>query len=139
MGHASARSGSQCRGKPQGRLHPRALGLLHGRRWNLLPRFRACHLLLQRRLLPNHGAITLGDSVHEAFYLTHQLVEACKVQLLTLSCARSPSDFKVVDDQTVEETYRIVQDNYTGNEFGKLEWEAAKRKMETEQGVGYKE
>jgi len=90
-------------------------------------------------LLPNHGAITLGDSVHEAFYLTHQLVEACKVQLLTLSCARSPSDFKVVDDQTVEETYRIVQDNYTGNEFGKLEWEAAKRKMETEQGVGYKE
>ena len=66
-------------------------------------------------------------------------MEACKVQLLTLSCARSPSDFKVVDDQTVEETYRIVQDNYTGNEFGKLEWEAAKRKMETEQGVGYKE
>jgi len=39
----------------------------------------------------------------------------------------------------VDKTYRIVQDNYTGNEFGKLEWEAVKRKMESQQGSGYKE
>ncbi len=90
-------------------------------------------------LLPNHGAITIGDSVHEAFYLTYQLVEACKVQLMTLSCARSDADYSVVDPATVEATYRIVQDNYTGNEFGKMEWDAAKRKMEAEQGLGYKD
>ena len=45
----------------------------------------------------------------------------------------------VVDEQTVEETYRIVQDNYTGNEFGKLEWEAAKRKMLVQPGPNYAE
>lgn len=88
-------------------------------------------------LLPNHGAITIGDSVHEAFYLTYQLVEACKVQLMTLSCARSDVDYSVVDEQTVEATYQIVQDNYTGNPFGKLEWEAAKRKMQAEAGGAY--
>ena len=47
-------------------------------------------------LLPNHGAITLGKSVHEAFYLTHQLVEACKVQIMTQSSANSRSGYSVV-------------------------------------------
>ena len=36
-------------------------------------------------LLPNHGD---GDSIHEAFYLTHQLVEACKVQIMTQKFAK---------------------------------------------------
>ena len=75
--------------------------------------------------------------VHEAFYLTHQLVEACKVQIMTQSNSRS--GYSVVDEQIVEETYRIVQNNYTGNEFGKLEWDAVKRKMESQKGSGYKE
>ncbi len=90
-------------------------------------------------LLPNHGAITLGKSVHEAFYLTHQLVEACKVQIMTQSSANSQSGYSVVDEQIVDETYRIVQNNYTGNEFGKLEWEAVKRKMIREYGPEYAE
>ena len=89
-------------------------------------------------MLPNHGAITLGDSVHEAFYLTHQLVQACKVQILTQSCAQSDSDISIVDESIVEETYQIVQNNYTGNEFGKMEWAAAKRKMKAELGTSYK-
>ena len=90
-------------------------------------------------LLPNHGAITIGETLHEAFYLTYELVEACKVQIMTQSCANSQTGYSVVDEQIVDETYRIVQNNYTGNEFGKLEWEAVKRKMESQQGTGYKE
>ena len=86
-------------------------------------------------MLPNHGAITIGGSVHEAFYLTYQLVQACKVQILTQSCSRSNSDILIVDEETVEQTYQIVQNNYTGNEFGKMEWDAAKRKMEAEQDL----
>lgn len=89
-------------------------------------------------LLPNHGAITIGDTLHEAFYLTYELVEACKVQILTQSCANSETGYSVVHEQIVDETYRIVQDNYTGDEFGKLEWEAVKRKMESEYGPDYK-
>jgi ribulose-5-phosphate 4-epimerase/fuculose-1-phosphate aldolase len=90
-------------------------------------------------LLPNHGAITIGDTLHEAFYLTYELVEACKVQIMTQSCANSQTGYSVVDEKIVDETYRIVQDNYTGNEFGKLEWDAVKRKMESERGTGYRQ
>ena len=90
-------------------------------------------------LLRNHGSITLGDSVHQAFYLTYQLVEACRVQLLTLSAAEGAGGYTVVPEQIVDETYRIVQNNYTGEPFGKLEWDAAKRKMEAAQGLGYRD
>ena len=90
-------------------------------------------------LLPNHGAITIGETLHEAFYLTYELVEACEVQIMTQSCANSPSGYSVVDEQIVDETYRIVQNNYTGNEFGKLEWDAVKRKMEAQLGTDYKQ
>ncbi len=81
-------------------------------------------------LLRNHGSITVGDTVHEAFFLTYQLVEACRVQVLTLSAAKSDSDYTTVPQSIVENTYRIVQDKYTGQDFGKLEWEAARRQME---------
>ena len=88
-------------------------------------------------LLRNHGSITVGDSLNEAFFLTYQLVEACRVQLLTLSASDSDSDFTVVPEPIVENTYRIVQDKYTGHEFGKLEWKAARRQMEAKYGTGY--
>ena len=64
-------------------------------------------------------------------------MEACKVQIMTQSCANSQTGYSVVDEQIVDETYRIVQNNYTGNEFGKLELEAVKRKMESQQGTNY--
>lgn len=81
-------------------------------------------------LLRNHGSITVGATVHEAFFLTYQLVEACRVQLHTLSASRSGEDFTTVPQPIVENTYRIVQDNYTGKSFGLLEWEAARRQAE---------
>ena len=89
-------------------------------------------------LLRNHGSITIGDTVHEAFYLTYELVKACKVQVLTQSMAQSDSDIAVVPDETVQRTFEIVQDNYTGEAFGRLEWEAAKRAMEADQGLEYR-
>ncbi|MBA4249218.1 MAG: hypothetical protein C0432_00650 [Candidatus Puniceispirillum sp.] len=36
--------------------------------------------------LENHGTISVGSSVEEAFFLTHHLEEACKVQCLCMSC-----------------------------------------------------
>ena len=37
-------------------------------------------------LLQNHGTVTTGTSIEEAFFFTHHLEEACRVQCLTLSC-----------------------------------------------------
>ena len=89
-------------------------------------------------MLRNHGPITVGKTVSEAFFLMYQLVEACKVQVQVLSMSKGPSDFSVVPDEVVEETYSIVQANYTGKPFGELEWLAAKRRMEKSQGLGYR-
>lgn len=88
-------------------------------------------------LLSNHGSITIGDTLHEAFFLTYQLVEACRVQILTLSACDSESDFALVPQPIIENTYRIVHDKYTGQDFGKLEWQAARRQMEARQGNFY--
>jgi ribulose-5-phosphate 4-epimerase/fuculose-1-phosphate aldolase len=37
-------------------------------------------------LLENHGTVTSGTTIEEAFFFTHHLEEACRVQCLTLSC-----------------------------------------------------
>jgi ribulose-5-phosphate 4-epimerase/fuculose-1-phosphate aldolase len=37
-------------------------------------------------LLDNHGTVTCGTTMEEAFYFTHHLEEACRTQCLTLSC-----------------------------------------------------
>ena len=88
-------------------------------------------------LLRNHGSITVGNSVHEAFFLMYQLIEACKVQVQVVASAGS-TGYSVVPDEIVEQTYKIVQANYTGQPFGKLEWAAMKRRMEKQQGETYK-
>jgi len=89
-------------------------------------------------LLRNHGSITVGESVHGAFFLTYQLVEACRVQLLSLSACKTDADLSTVPDAIVEKTYQIVQAKYTGEDFGKLEWDAARRQMQAEFGDGYR-
>ncbi len=36
-------------------------------------------------MLRNHGTVTCGSTIQEAFFYTHHLEEACKVQCLALS------------------------------------------------------
>lgn len=62
-------------------------------------------------LLRNHGPITVGKTVHEAFFLMYQLVEACRVQINVFT--NQNSSYYSVDKKIVEETYKIVQNNYT--------------------------
>ena len=62
----------------------------------------------------NHGCMTVGGSVHEAFFLMYQLIEACKVQLLcnipnTGDDARDLVGMSIVPDQIVADTYKIVR------------------------------
>ena len=37
-------------------------------------------------LLQNHGTVTTGATIEEAFFFTHHLEEACRVRCLTLAC-----------------------------------------------------
>lgn len=90
-------------------------------------------------LLRNHGSITIGDTVAEAFFLTYQLVEACRVQIMTLSASAGGSGHTVVPASVLERTYSIVQNRYTGLGFGELEWRAACRQMEAARGLQHRD
>ena len=41
-------------------------------------------------LLENHGFITAGETIHEAYFYLHHLQQACKIQCLTLAMTDKP-------------------------------------------------
>lgn len=38
--------------------------------------------LLQVLILRNHGLVALGESIEEAFHITHKLLKACEIQVM---------------------------------------------------------
>ncbi|XP_075050375.1 alpha-adducin isoform X6 [Mixophyes fleayi] len=57
---------------------------------NLGPRSRVL-------ILRNHGLVTMGETVEEAFYYIHQLVSACEIQVRTLASAGGPDNLVLLD------------------------------------------
>ncbi|XP_029808444.1 alpha-adducin [Suricata suricatta] len=62
-------------------------------------------LLIQKNLGPkskvlilrNHGLVSVGESVEEAFYYIHNLVVACEIQVRTLASAGGPDNLVLLD------------------------------------------
>ncbi|SFC45688.1 class II aldolase/adducin family protein [Pseudoalteromonas denitrificans] len=76
-------------------------------------------------MLPNHGALTLGPSVGEAFMRWADLQRACEVQVMALSTEKPliPIAQKVLD------TVKIQQNKvHTGSTGGQVSWPAMLRK-----------
>ncbi|XP_063780573.1 alpha-adducin isoform X9 [Pseudophryne corroboree] len=57
---------------------------------NLGPRSRVL-------ILRNHGLVTMGETVEEAFYYIHNLVSACEIQVRTLASAGGPDNLVLLD------------------------------------------
>ncbi len=76
-------------------------------------------------MLPNHGALTLGRSVGEAFMRWADLQRACEVQVMALSTEQPliPVRQEILD--TVREQARKVHSGSTG---GEIVWPAMLRK-----------
>lgn len=76
-------------------------------------------------VLRNHGLLTTGNTIAEAFNAMHRLELSCKTQLAAMGC-----DSRLVDvpKDVLEKTY----ENYlpgTRRPFGVLEWPALLRKL----------
>lgn len=84
-------------------------------------------------LMENHGCLTVGATVGEAYFRLLQLIRACEVQVDTplAGAAEVPAD-------RVDATFAITEKNYTGSPFGALEWKAAVRRMERAYGDAYR-
>jgi len=77
-------------------------------------------------ILRNHGLLTCGPTVGEAFNTMHRLELSCKTQIAALSCGR---EINPVPQDVVEKTYV----NYlpgTRRRFGVQEWPAMLRKLD---------
>ncbi|TAJ20786.1 MAG: class II aldolase/adducin family protein, partial [Dehalococcoidia bacterium] len=78
-------------------------------------------------ILKNHGLLTCGPTVPEAFNLMYQLENSCKAQIDALT-----SEVIVPDDDVVRHTANQYQPG-TRRPYGILEWPAMLRRLQYEQ------
>ena len=77
-------------------------------------------------ILRNHGALTVGRTVGEAFNWMHRLELACRSQLAAMACN---SPFAKVPPDVLEETWNNYQPG-TRRPYGLMEWPALLRKLD---------
>jgi ribulose-5-phosphate 4-epimerase/fuculose-1-phosphate aldolase len=77
-------------------------------------------------ILRNHGALTVGKSVGEAFNWAHRLELACHSQLAAMACN---TPFTKVAPDVLEETWNNYQPS-TRRPYGLMEWPALLRKLD---------
>jgi ribulose-5-phosphate 4-epimerase/fuculose-1-phosphate aldolase len=78
-------------------------------------------------ILRNHGLLTCGATVAEAFNLMLWLETACKAQVDTLAMGR---EIIVPDEVVLNRTARLYDPDV--RQFGQLEWEAMLRLLDRE-------
>jgi len=77
-------------------------------------------------ILRNHGLLTVGASIAEAFNNLYRLERACQVQVAALSCN---VELQLPPDAVVMESYRLYLPT-TRRPFGVLEWPALLAKLD---------
>jgi ribulose-5-phosphate 4-epimerase/fuculose-1-phosphate aldolase len=77
-------------------------------------------------ILRNHGALTVGNSVGEAFNWMHRLELACRSQVAAMSCN---TPLQKVSADVLEETWNNYQPG-TRRPYGLMEWPALLRKLD---------
>lgn len=82
-------------------------------------------------IMENHGLLTCGETVSEAFYFMYYLEKACRVQMATLSMER---DIIVPSDEACESAAVLFEDR---SYMRDLMWAAFKRKLDRE-SPGYR-
>ncbi len=77
-------------------------------------------------ILRNHGALTVGNTVGEAFNWMHRLELACRAQIGAMSCN---TPLQQVGQQVLEATWNNYQPG-TRRPYGVMEWPALLRKLD---------
>ncbi|MEA2834093.1 MAG: hypothetical protein QOG66_2295 [Methylobacteriaceae bacterium] len=77
-------------------------------------------------ILRNHGLLTVGRTIAEAFNAMHRLEMSCKSQLAAMACGVKLNE---VPEDIVEKTYMNYQPQVR-RPFGVMEWPALLRKLD---------
>ena len=90
-------------------------------------------------ILRNHGALTVGRTIGEAFLWMLRLEDACRQQVAGLSCGR---DVISLTDELIKKSVDVCVNGMPGSagasELGKRDWPALLRKLERERGASYR-
>jgi ribulose-5-phosphate 4-epimerase/fuculose-1-phosphate aldolase len=90
-------------------------------------------------ILRNHGALTVGRSIAEAFLWMLRLEQACRQQVEGLSCGR---DVIPLSADLIRKSVEVCVNGMPGSEgvseLGKRDWPALLRKLERERGTSYR-
>jgi ribulose-5-phosphate 4-epimerase/fuculose-1-phosphate aldolase len=77
-------------------------------------------------ILRNHGLLTVGPSIAQAFNLMYWLEMACKIQIDAMS---GGAELVKPSQSIVDETYQLYQPQ-TRRPFGEMEWPAMLRYLD---------
>ncbi|WP_424812458.1 class II aldolase/adducin family protein [Roseococcus sp. YIM B11640] len=77
-------------------------------------------------ILRNHGLLTVGRTIAEAFNAMHRLELSCKAQLAALACN---AEIHPVPQKVLDETYMNYQPQ-TRRPYGVMEWPGLLRKLD---------
>lgn len=77
-------------------------------------------------ILRNHGLLTVGRTVGEAFNWMHRLELSCRAQLAAMACN---VPLRKVPEKVIEETWNNYQPQ-TRRPYGKMEWPALLRMLD---------
>jgi ribulose-5-phosphate 4-epimerase/fuculose-1-phosphate aldolase len=77
-------------------------------------------------ILRNHGLLTVGKTIPEAFNAMHRLELSCRTQLAAMACN---TELNPVPRHVLEETYMNYQPQ-TRRPYGLMEWPALLRKLD---------
>ncbi|XP_034564726.1 alpha-adducin isoform X1 [Notolabrus celidotus] len=92
-------------------------------------------------ILRNHGLVTVGETVEEAFYYIHNLVTACEIQVRTLASAGGPDNLVMLDPGKYKARPRVPEPAGDGSsthpkwQVGEQEFEALMRMLDN---LGYR-
>ncbi|KAK2872246.1 hypothetical protein Q8A67_022143 [Cirrhinus molitorella] len=107
------------------------------------------NILIQKNLGPkskvlilrNHGLVSVGETVEEAFYYIHNLVTACEIQVRTLASAGGPDNLVMLDPLKYKSRPRHLEPVGDGSsphpkwQIGEQEFEALMRMLDN---LGYR-
>ncbi|XP_072228758.1 alpha-adducin isoform X10 [Leuresthes tenuis] len=92
-------------------------------------------------ILRNHGLVSVGETVEEAFYYIHNLVTACEIQVRTLASAGGPDNLVMLDPAKYKSRPRVPEPAGDGSsthpkwQVGEQEFEALMRMLDN---LGYR-
>jgi ribulose-5-phosphate 4-epimerase/fuculose-1-phosphate aldolase len=92
-------------------------------------------------ILRNHGSLTVGQSIAEAWVWQYRLETACRFQVAAMACVAGGATLQTLSDEVIAKTREQGRKVLSPGGFmpaGELEWPSLLRKLEKERGADYR-